>query len=88
MPVPIAERPATYTAGSYYEDFEYIFPEAFMLAGNPQLKSYTAWYDENSIKGMQFIFANGKSSLTTPLFGTSSGYEQQTEIITSPVTSV
>lgn len=86
--VPLADRPASYTAGSYYEDFDYIFPEEFIKAGNPQLKSYTAWYDQNNIKGMQFTFGNGKTRLTTPMFGTSNGYQQQTEIITTPVTSV
>jgi len=58
--VLLLDRPDSYTAGSYYSDFNYNLPEKFIKEGNPQIASYTAWYDENNIKAIQFIFTNGK----------------------------
>ena len=67
--MPLADLPSSYTGGSYYTEFDYVLPDDFINAGNPQVTSYTAWYDTNNIKGMQFIFSNGKTEITSPLFG-------------------
>lgn len=58
--------------GSYYTEFDYVLPDEFIKAGNPKVTSYTAWYDTNNIKGMQFTFSNGQSEITSPIFGNKS----------------
>jgi hypothetical protein len=88
--VLLLDRPEDYTAGSYYSDFKYNLPEDFINEGNPQIASYTAWFDENNIKAMQFIFTNGKKQLKTPLFGsiTQPDLSQKTMTLSTPVMSV
>ena len=88
--VLLLDRPDDYTAGSYYSDFEYNLPEYFINEGNPQIASYTAWFDENNIKAMQFIFTNGAKQLKTPLFGsiTQPDLSQKTVTLSTPVMSV
>jgi hypothetical protein len=88
--VLLLDRPDDYTAGSYYSDFKYNLPEDFINEGNPQIASYTAWFDENNIKAMQFIFTNGKKQLKTPLFGsiTQPDLSQKTMTLSTPVMSV
>ncbi len=88
--VLLLDRPDDYTAGSYYSDFKYNLPEDFINEGNPQIASYTAWFDENNIKAMQFIFTNGAKQLKTPLFGsiTQPDLSQKTVTLSTPVMSV
>jgi hypothetical protein len=88
--VLLLDRPDDYTAGSYYSDFKYNLPEDFINEGNPQIASYTAWFDENNIKAIQFIFTNGAKQLKTPLFGsiTQPDLSQKTVTLSTPVMSV
>ena len=72
-PFPLIDRPANFMNSSYYEAFEYVLPSDFIKKGNPKLKSYTAWYDQNNIKGMQFIFSNNFTEIKTPVFGNQAG---------------
>ena len=54
------------------------------------MTSYTAWYDQDYIKAMQFVFSNGQSDLTSPIFGTSdgTGLEMKQVALDAPVTSI
>jgi len=68
-PVKLADRPASYASGSKYESFEYVLPTDFINAGNPALKSFKSFYDEDNIEGLQFTFTNGIDEITTEIFG-------------------
>jgi hypothetical protein len=67
--VKLADRPANYASGDKYEKFEYVLPTDFINAGNPTLKSFQSFYDEDNIEGLQFTFTNGIDDITTEIFG-------------------
>lgn len=67
--VYLPDKPASYVADSYYQQFEYTLPVDFIEAGNPKLKSYTGWSDDVGVKAVQFTFSNGKTEVQTPVFG-------------------
>ena len=88
--VKLADRPADFVYQTYFTSFDYRIPADFIEAGNPQVTSYTAWYDQDYIKAMQFVFSNGQSDLTSPIFGTSdgTGLEMKQVVLDAPVTSI
>ena len=64
-----SDKPQSYQAGSYYEQFEQVLPEKFVSKGNPVLTEIEAYYDDYNIEGMQFTFSNGIEEYKTKLFG-------------------
>jgi len=62
-------RPDSFILTDRYSNFTYTLPVDFVAAGNPQIKSYLAYYDDDNLEAVQFKFTNGQSEITTELYG-------------------
>ena len=63
------DRPEVYEAGELITAFDFVLPDEFIAAGNPQMKFIEGWYDAINLEGIRFTFTNGEEDLATDIYG-------------------
>lgn len=66
----MAEKHDSYLHSPFYIPFQYLLPANFVQEVAFEMANYTVWYDEFTLKGIQFTFVNENGeAIATEVFG-------------------